>query len=364
MKAQEIVNIIESFAPPGIQESWDNSGLITGNRDAEVSGVVLCVDVTEAILNEAMGLGYNMIVSHHPPVFSGLKKFSGNDLVSRLVRSAIKNDLILYSVHTNLDQIEEGVSGIIAAKLGMESTEILVPRKDDLLKLVTFIPVDSFEGVTKAVFNAGAGHIGNYDSCGYSVDGKGSFRAGEGTDPFTGNKGELHYEAEKRFETIFPRHREAEIISALMESHPYEEVAYDIYPLKNTNQAMGLGIIGNMPDPVSEEELLSRVKKIFNTGCIRHTDFLNKDVKRVAVLGGSGSEFLGQAINKRADVYITADIKYHQFFNADGKILLMDIGHYESEHLALEVLNKILSKKLTNFAVHLTKISTNPIKYF
>ena len=364
MKTRDIVNIIESFADPGIQESWDNSGLIIGDPGSEVSGVLLCLDVTEAILDEAIEIGYNMIVSHHPPVFSGLKRFSGRDPVGRLVTKAIKNDLIIYSAHTNLDQVQDGVSGRIASKLGLVDTKILVPREDDLLKLVTFIPTDHFDKVSAAIFEAGAGHIGNYDSCGYSIDGTGSFRAGEGTDPFSGKKGEMNYEEEKRFETIFPKHLKSGLIKRLLEVHPYEEVAYDIYPLKNSNPYMGLGIVGNLPEPVSEQDFLGRVKEALNAGSIRHTDLLGKDVSRVAVLGGSGSEFLKYAKRAGADVYITADIKYHQFFDADDKILIMDVGHYESEHHALEVLNELILKKLTNFAVRISKISTNPINYF
>ncbi len=364
MLVRDVVKIIESVAPLGLQESWDNSGLIIGDPGATVTGTLLCLDVTEDIFDEASESGCNMIISHHPLVFAGLKKFTGTDPVSRMIRRGISEDYVIYSAHTNLDQVLEGVSGAIADKLGFKGKEILVPRQDDLLKLVCFIPDDHFARVVEAVFSAGAGYVGNYDSCGFNVAGTGSFRAGKGADPYIGEKGELHFESEKRFETIFPKHIQRDVVSALLSNHPYEEVAYDIYPLRNENKAFGLGVVGELPTPLSEEEFLRIVKRVFTTGCIRHTAFLNKVVKRVAVLGGSGSEYLKHAVSSGADAYITADIKYHQFFNVDNEILLLDIGHYESEHVALEVLSNILLKKKTNFAVHLSKINTNPIKYF
>ena len=364
MVARDVVKIIESFAPLGLQESWDNSGLVIGDTGAVVTGVLLCLDVTEDIFYEARELGCNMIISHHPMVFSGMKKFTGNDLVSRMIRRGIKEDFIIYSAHTNLDQVLEGVSGAIADKIALKDKEILVPRQDDLLKLVCFIPEAHFDIVVEAIFSAGAGHIGHYDSCGFNVAGTGSFRADLDADPFIGKKGHLHYEPEKRFETIFPKHLQGDVVSALLTSHPYEEVAYDIYSLQNDNPAFGLGVVGNLTESLSEEAFLKFVKGVFATGCIRHTGFLNKEIKRVAVLGGSGSEFLKHAISRGADAYITADIKYHQFFDADKEILLLDIGHYESELVAIEVLNNLLLKKKTNFAVHLSKINTNPIKYF
>jgi len=364
MKAGDIIKVVDSFAPEGIQEPWDNSGLITGSMEAEVKGLLLSVDITEAVMDEAGERECNMIITHHPMVFSGLKKFCGTDPVSRMVKKAIKEDLVIYSAHTNLDQVPGGISGAAAESLGLKNVRVLVPRKDDLIKLVTFIPDDHFEMVSSAVFRAGAGHIGNYDSCGFSSDGTGSFRAGKGTNPFSGKPGELHKEKEKRFETVFPGHLHHKVLKALEEAHPYEEVAYDLYPVVNENPAMGFGAVGELSQDMTESGFLSFVKQVFNTACIRHTEFTGRDIKRVALLGGSGSEFLSKAMSAGADAYITSDVKYHQFFNADNKILLLDIGHYESEQVAIKILNKLISEKITNFAVHLSKISTNPIKYF
>ncbi len=364
MKVKEIIDVVESFAPTGIQESWDNSGLIVGEAECEVSGLLLCLDITEAVLDEAKEMGCNMILSHHPMVFTSFRKFSGNDPVSRLIRRAIKEDFIIYSAHTNLDQVPDGVSGAIAERIGLLETSILVPRKDDLLKLVCFIPEEHYEVVSAAVFEAGAGHIGNYDSCGFCTTGTGSFRALEEASPFVGQLDEVHQEPEKRFETIFPKHLRRNIISALIEVHPYDEVAYDLYPLVNDNPAYGLGVLGHLPKALSEIDFLQNIKNHFGAKCIRHTALLGKEVKRVAVCGGSGSEYLNHAIKAGADVYITADVKYHQFFDTDGKILLLDIGHYESEQVVFSIFNNLFLKKMTNFAIHLSKISTNPINYF
>lgn len=364
MRAGEIVDIIESFAPSGIQEEWDNSGMITGDPETEVNAALICLDITEKVMDEAMELGCNMIISHHPLVFSGLKKFSGTDPVSRMVRRAIRDKLVIFSAHTNLDQVPGGISGAMADRIGLKEKKILVPRQGDLVKLTTFIPEGHFSIVSESVFQAGAGHIGNYDSCGFSVSGSGSFRAGQGADPYAGKVGELHHEAEKRFETIFPKHLGKRVISALIKAHPYEEVAYDLYPVKNVNTALGLGIVGVLDRGIAGRDFLQLIKERFATGCIRHSELPEKPVKKVAVMGGSGIDYLPHALNSGADAFITADIKYHHFFNADGNILLMDIGHYESEQLAREVLNDLILKKITNFAVHLSKTSTNPIKYF
>ena len=364
MKVKEIIKTIESFAPIGLQEPWDNSGLIIGDKESNVTGILLSLDITESILDEAAELGCNMIVSHHPMVFSGMKRFTGKDYTSRLVRRAIKEDFIIYSAHTNLDQVPEGVSGEMSKKLGLLETKILVPRKDDLMKLVCFVPSKHLEDVSRAVYDVGAGQIGNYDSCGYSSQGTGTFRAGEGSDPFVGNIGEVHREEEARFETIFTKHLKQKVVTALIHAHPYEEVAYDLYPIVNENSGLGLGLVGNLSEPIGELDFIQKVKNIFGSPCIRHTKLLNKDIRRVAVCGGSGAEFLAHAKGSGADAYITADVKYHQFFDSDSEILLLDIGHYESEQVALSIFNRLFLKKMTNFAVHLSKISTNPINYF
>lgn len=361
--AKEIISLIESIAPPGLQESYDNSGLLTGRKDQEVTGVLVCLDVIPEVLDEAAKRGCNFILSHHPPFFTGMKQFSGNSLQEEILIRAIRNDTILYACHTNLDSVIGGVSGKMAAKLGLINNRILVPREEDLVKLVCFIPASHLDRVSQAIFGAGAGSIGNYDHCSFQVSGNGTFRAGENAHPFTGSIGTVHYEPETRFETILPKHRLGRVIEAMMQSHPYEEVAYDLYSLKNLNPTQGLGIIGELEEDSSEMEFLQRVKKIFGVPVIRHSRLRNQPVRKVALCGGSGIEFMKDAIISGADIYLTSDIKYHSWFDVPGNFLLADIGHFESEQFAINVLADSLIKNLPKFAVYLTEVNTNPINY-
>lgn len=360
---KDIISVLESMAPLGLQESYDNSGLLVGNRDQEVTGVLVCLDVIPEILEEAVRRGCNFILSHHPPFFSGMKKFSGNSLQEQILIKAIRNDLILYNCHTNLDSVSEGVSGKMADLLGLVNQHILVPREDDLIKLVCFIPASHLMAVSEAIFAAGAGCIGNYDHCSYQLSGNGTFKAGEGTHPFTGSIGAVHYEPETRFETVLPKHRLKAVIKAMLEHHPYEEVAYDLYPLINKNPSEGLGIVGELDEDSTELEFLNKIKGVFGVQVVRHSRLRNKPVRKVALCGGSGSEFLTQAASSGADIYLTADIKYHSWFDLPGDILLVDIGHFESERFTINVLADSLIEKFPKFAVCLTEVNTNPINY-
>jgi len=364
MKLKQLIAPLEQLAPLSFQESYDNAGLITGNFDMEIRSVLITLDVTEEVVDEAIAKGANLILSHHPVIFSGLKRITGNNYVERIVIKAIKNDIALYSAHTNMDSVFGGVNTMICNKLGLQNCKILSPIKKYLYKLVTFVPRNHIEQVRKAVFDAGAGHIGNYDNCSYNAEGKGTFRAGNEANPFVGKIGELHFEDEIRFETIFPKHRQNQIISALLSAHPYEEVAYDIYQLENEYPQAGLGMVGELATPVDEIEFLTNLKEIFQAGIIRHTELRNKKIHRVAVCGGSGSTFLREAISAKADVYVSGDFKYHQFFDAEGKILIADIGHFESEQFTKQLFYALLIKNFPTFAVHLSEIKTNPIKYF
>jgi dinuclear metal center YbgI/SA1388 family protein len=360
---KEIVSVLESLAPTGLQESYDNSGLLTGRIDQEVIGVLVCLDVTPEILNEAVHRGCNMVVSHHPPFFSGMKRFTGQSLQEKVLIQAIRQDIILYASHTNLDSVLNGVSGRMAEKLGLTQIKILVPRESDLLKLITFVPASHLEVVSQALFNAGAGTIGNYDHCSFQVSGNGTFRAGESANPFVGSIGNVHYEPETRLETIVPKHAVKQAVKALIEAHPYEEVAYDLIPLENKNPSQGLGIVGELPEGVSEMEFLKKAKEVFGIPVIRHSNLRKKQVERVALCGGSGVEFLRHAISEGADIYLTADIKYHSWFEVPANIVLADIGHFESEQFAINVLADSLIEKFPKFAVCLTEVNTNPINY-
>ena len=364
MKIQDITRYLESVAPLSYQESYDNAGLIVGDAQAEVTGVLLCLDSVEAVIDEALAKGCNLVIAHHPIVFGGLKKFNGRNYVERTVMKAIKNDVAIYAIHTNLDNVaRNGVNAKISERLGLLNTRILAPKKDLMRKLVVFCPTDHAEAVRNAMFGAGAGAIGDYDQCSFNLDGTGTFRASDDADPFVGKKGERHHEAEVRIEVVYNKDRERAVISAMSQAHPYEEVAHDIYALQNASPQIGSGMIGELKEPLSEEAFLTMLKKQLNTACVRHTATLGKPVKTVAVCGGAGSFLLGAAKGQRADVFVTADYKYHQFFDADGQIMIADVGHYESEQYTIELLAGILKEKFANFALHLTDINTNPINY-
>jgi len=363
MKIKEIISCLEAFAPLSFQESYDNSGLITGNPDLIVKSVLLSIDVTEDVIDEAISLGSGMIISHHPILFSAIKKLTGDHYVERCLIKAIRNDIALYAMHTNADAIREGVNRIICQKIGLENTRILLPRQEELRKLVFFVPPDHAQTVRVKIFEAGAGVIGNYDRCSFNSPGEGTFRGSEDTHPFVGEKGELHFEKEVRVETIFPKHRQSAVIAALFESHPYEEVAYDIYPLVNRYYDAGMGMIGELSEPVNEIHFLEQIKNKFSSRIIRHSRLLKRKIQIIAVCGGSGSSLLKEAIKQGADLFLTSDLKYHQFFDADGNIVVADIGHYESEQFTTEIFHEILLKNFPNFAVHFSKINTNPVNY-
>jgi len=364
MKISDLTNYIETIAPLAMQESYDNAGLIVGDRQSEVTGVLISLDVTEEVIDDAIAQGCNLIVAHHPFVFGGIKKFTGANYVERTLIKAIKNDVAVYAAHTNLDNmLNDGVNAKIAEKIGLRNVRILSPMQGKLCKVSVFVPNAQAEQVRNAMFEAGAGCIGNYDSCSYNVVGQGTFKAGEGCNPFAGKKGELHFEAETRIDTIVPQHLLGKTIGAMLAVHPYEEPAYDVYPLANDYQQAGSGIIGELDEPEGAIDLLKRVKKIFGCGCVRHTGLPAKPVSKIAVCGGAGSFLIKDAMRAGADMLITADVKYHQFFDAEYPFVLADIGHYESEQFTKELFYELLTRKFSNFAVRLTKVNTNPIKY-
>lgn len=364
MKLSSVIHAIETFAPPVLQESYDNAGLITGSPDMEVNAALLCLDSVEEVVDEAIAMKSNLIIAHHPVVFSGLKKLNGKNYVERTIIKAIKNDIAIYAAHTNLDNIEQGVNQKIAEKLGLKNTRILLPKSGMLKKLYTFCPTEHTEKVRSALFEAGAGNIGNYSECSFNSEGTGTFKAGEGTNPFVGKQNKQHHEKEIKIEMIFPAWNEHAIVKALMKSHPYEEVAYDIVLLSNSFASVGSGMTGEPEKEMNENDFLSLVKKQMKAKCIRHTRLLNRKVRKVAICGGSGSFLLQDAIKAGADVLVTADFKYHQFFDAEDKIVICDIGHYESEQFTLELFRDILNKNFPTFATSFSKVNTNPINYF
>ena len=363
MKIKEIVSALERFAPLPLQDGFDNAGLQIGLTDAEVTGALLCLDVTEAVLDEAIALGYNFVIAHHPLIFKGYKSITGKDYIERCILKAIKNDLVVYAAHTNLDNAPGGVNFKIAEKIGLKNVRILDAKENALVKLVTFVPVAQAEEVRKALFAAGCGCIGNYDSCSYNIEGEGTFRAQEGTQPYCGEIGELHTEKEIRIETILPAFKKAEAIRTLLNVHPYEEPAFDIYPLQNTWSQAGAGVIGELETPETELEFLKRIKKTFEAGCLKHNKLTGREIETVALCGGAGAFLMPLAINNRADVFITGEIKYHDYFGHENDILLAEIGHYESEQYTKEIFYTIIRDLFPNVEVQLTKVNTNPIKY-
>jgi dinuclear metal center YbgI/SA1388 family protein len=364
MKIAEVITALETMAPVSLQEHYDNAGLITGNADWECTGVLCTLDALEAVIDEAKAINCNLIVAHHPIIFKGLKKINGSNYVERTIINAIKNDIAIYAIHTNLDNVIEGVNNKIADKLNLQNRRVLLPKDNMLLKLYTFIPLDHVEKVRNAIFDAGAGNIGNYSECSFNAEGKGTFKAGQNTNPYVGEKNIRHEENEVKTEVIFPSYLKNKIVNALIAAHPYEEVAHDIVPLSNSYNNIGSGLIGELSQPFSAIEFLTLLKQAFNLEVIRHTELLQKPVKKVAVCGGAGNFLIADALAEKADMYVTADVKYHEFFDADKKMVIADIGHWESEQFTIDLLHSVLQAKFPNFAVLKTKTGTNPVQYF
>jgi dinuclear metal center YbgI/SA1388 family protein len=363
MKLKELTAFLESLAPLSYQEPYDNSGLLIGAPETEIRAALVCLDVTPEIVQEAIRNNCNLIISHHPFIFRGLKKIEAGKPESDILLEVIKNDIAVYAVHTNLDNSIAGINGFLGRKLGLINTKILSEKNGMLCKLVTFVPMAQSLEVRQALFDAGAGVIGRYDCCSYNIQGHGTFRAASDANPFVGQKNILHTEEETRIEVIFPDFRRDGLISALLKVHPYEEVAYDIYPLGNVFPGCGAGMLGELQETVSGKDFLESVKKILKINIIRHTEPGSKPVKKVALCSGSGSFLIPDAIRANADVFLTADIKYHDFFDANRRILLADIGHYESEQWIKDLLTERLIEKFPNFAVLSSGLNTNPVNY-
>lgn len=364
MTISEIITSLESFAPLSYQETYDNAGLITGLSSWECTGVLVCLDSTEEVLTEAVQKNCNLVVAHHPVIFKGLKKIIPDNYISRALIIAIKNDIAIYAVHTNLDNVHNGVNGKIADRLGLENRSVLLPKQGVLKKLFTFAPVDNAAAVRDAIFRAGGGVISNYSECSFAAEGLGSFRAGEGSSPYAGKIAERHYERELKIEVIFPAYLEKVIVNAMKAAHPYEEVAYDVIPLTNDHPGVGSGLTGDLTEAMDEAAFMKLLQQKFNLSVLRHTPLLGKKVKKIGICGGAGSFLLSKALAAGVDFFITSDIKYHEFFEADGRLVVADIGHYESEHFTIDLVHEILTGNFNTFAVLKTEVNTNPVKYY
>jgi dinuclear metal center YbgI/SA1388 family protein len=363
MKIKDILKEIERLAPLPLQEGFDNAGVQVGDVNQEATGALLCLDVTEAVVDEAMEKGYNLIVSHHPLAFKPFKSLTGHTYIERCLMKACKHDLVIYAAHTNLDNATGGVNFRLAELIGLQQVRILSPQKNVLLKLVVFVPEAYTEAVRNALFEAGAGHTGNYDACSFNLNGEGTFRAGEQCRPFCGETGTLHHEKETRIETILPAFRRSAVTRALLSAHPYEEPAFDFYPLSNTWDASGSGIVGELPESEEMQSFLLRIKERFRVACVKHSAFTGKPVRKVAVCGGSGAFLIPEAIASGADVFITGEARYNDFFDVEKKILLAVIGHYESEICTKDIFFDVISKKFPTFAVQNSITNSNPVKY-
>ena len=364
MKIKDVCKVLEELSPLHYAEDFDNVGLLVGDKEAQLTGIVVTLDTLENVVDEAIAKNYNLIVSFHPIIFKGLKRLNGNNYVERVVLKAIKNDIAIFSMHTALDNARLGVNQKICEVLGLKNTQILLPKKDTIKKLVTYVPTAQSAQLKKVLFETGAGKIGNYSNCSFSNKGIGSFMAEENANPTIGEIGKTHLEEEEQLHITFESTFESRILSALKNNHPYKEVAFEITTLENKNQHIGMGMVGELENVSSESNFLKLVKERFFIPTIKHSKFLNKPIKKVAVLGGSGAFAISAAKNLGADIFLTSDLKYHNYFEAESELIVADIGHFESEQFTKNLIVDFLSKKIHNFAVALSESNTNPVNYF
>lgn len=362
-KIKDILTEIERLAPLDYAEDFDNVGLLVGDKNAKIKAVLIAHDTLENVVEEAIEKDCNLIISYHPIIFKGLKSLTGKNYVERAVIKAIKNDIAIYATHTALDNSFEGMNAMICQKLKLKNRQVLIPQPQTIKKLITYVPVKEADKVRQAIFDAGGGSIGNYDHCSFNTTGKGSFKGNEDSNPVIGERGKIHYEEELQLNITYPRHKELAVLKALHQSHPYEEVAFEIYQIENKNQHIGIGMYGELETPITEKDFLIQLKKTFNLNIVRHSSLPGKPIKRVAVLGGSGSFGINAAKAVGADIFVTGDLKYHDFFRAESQLILADIGHFETEQFTKELLHSYLIKKFSNFAIVLSDKNTNPIQY-
>jgi len=363
-KIQDVVNLLEDWAPSYYAEEFDNMGLLVGNKAKSLTGVLVTLDTTEAIVDEAVKYNCNLIVSFHPIIFKGLKQLTGSNYVERTVLKAITHDIAIYAIHTALDNSMTGVNAAICHQLGLSDLRVLIPKTNVLKKLITYAPTKNAENIREALLDAGAGQIGHYDKCSFSSSGTGTFRATQQANPSIGEIGVEHKELETKIEVLVPAHLQTKITKVLNAVHPYEEVAYDVISLDNKRKDIGMGMVGKLSKPLSQKNFLGRLNEKFHSPQIRYTDCEKKDISTVAVLGGSGSFAIAAAKAIGADAFVTSDLKYHDFFQAENRILLADIGHYESEQFTKNLIADYLKEKMPNFAILLTAINTNPVRYY
>ncbi|MCH5319750.1 MAG: Nif3-like dinuclear metal center hexameric protein [Paramuribaculum sp.] len=361
---RDIISLIEDFAPSALQESYDNCGLQVGDATLECTGALLCVDARPEIVEEAKRKGLNLIICHHPLFFKGLKRIIGNTQVEKTAWAAIKHDIAIYASHTSLDNARGGVSFSMAEALGLNNIRFLSPQDDKILKLSVWIPRAHALDLRDQLFMAGCGQLGNYDNCSFSVEGTGTFRPLEGSCPADGTINALHSGEEVRLELLLPRWIKSKVEETILLNHPYEEPAYEFSSVTIGTKSSGLGAVGELSSPITAVSLIERIKSTFNSPVVRCNRFdIHTPVRKVALCGGSGSSFIENAIREKAQVYITSDTGYHAFVDYADKILIADIGHFESENCAKNIFYGIIKEKFPNFAVEYSKTESNPIIY-
>ncbi len=361
MKVSQIISYLESIAPLSLQESYDNSGLLIGSSEKEITKALITLDITPEVMEEALKEDCNLIIAHHPLIFKGIKKLNGGNMVEDLVIKAIKNDIAVYAIHTNLDNVNNGVNSKLADRLGLTNRRILLPLPGKLKKLIVFCPNSHADAVREAMLASGAGYIGNYSHTSFNIQGTGSYKPLPGSNPFLGEVNKIHYEKETKIETIVPDFLLNYVISEMIKVHPYEEVAYDIIPLQNKDMKLGAGMFGELKVPELPETFLKKIKKSLNAKVIKHSPLLKKKISKIAICGGSGSFLINEAAKHKADIFVTADLKYHDYFLYNNQMILVDAGHYETEQFTKELLFEILTKKFPTFALQISRINTNPV---
>ncbi|MEM7382819.1 MAG: Nif3-like dinuclear metal center hexameric protein [Bacteroidota bacterium] len=362
-RVRDIASHLEQLAPLAYQESYDNAGLIVGDAGARVTGVLICLDVTEAVLAEAQAQHCNLIVAHHPIIFQPIKQLTHSGYAARCIIQAIKQDIAIYAIHTNLDSVAQGVNKRLAQSLNLQQLAILSPKSGTLSQLTTFVPPSALEPVLQALYQAGAGHMGNYTHCSFVSTGTGSFQPTAGAQPYIGTSNHIEKVTEHRVEVAFPTYLTKTILAALKQTHPYEEVAYYIQSLENSHPGVGIGMMGTLPQALPSREFLQYLQTQMSLGCVRHSAPITRPIQKIALCGGAGRKLLPEALRQQADAFITADVKYQDFFNAAGHILLADIGHYESELATKDLIYDWLSEKFANVTVLGCKTVTNPVHY-
>lgn len=360
---QDLMRVLERAAPLAYQESYDNAGLQCGDPLMEVRGVLIALDCTPAVVDEALRRGCNVVVAHHPLIFKPLKRLTGANEVEQTLLKAIRHEVALYAAHTNLDNVRHGVNRKLAEKLGLTNLRILDPKPGLLAKLITYVPLTHTEAVLQALYQAGAGQVGDYSECSFRTEGTGTFTPGAGTDPFIGRRGAAEAVREERVEVLLPLHLQQTALRALRQAHPYEEVAYEIVKLENTNQDVGSGMVGDLPEPLSPPEFRQRLRQALGVPVVKHTEF-GQPIRKVALCGGAGSFLIGKARAAGADAYVTGDLKYHEYFAAEGRLLLCDVGHFESEQFTGEIFRDLLMGNFgSTFALFIAETLTNPVRY-